>query len=86
MGITILFTIEVIVKVVSYGFIQNGDKSYLRNAWNCIDFTIVIVSIISLTVPVEASENLTVLKVIRMARLLRPIRVVSKNDGLRISI
>ena len=36
--------------------------------------------------PVETSESLTTFKVIRMARLLRPIRVVSKNEGLRVSI
>ena len=86
LGITVLFTFEVIVKVVSYGLIFNGDQSYLKNPWNRLDFAIVIVSIISLAMPVEASESLTAFKVIRMARLLRPIRVISKNDGLRISI
>ena len=86
LAITVLFTFEVIIKVVSYGLLTNGDKSYLLNSWNRLDFLIVIVSIISLAIPVEESESLTALKIIRMARLLRPIRVVSKNDGLRISI
>ena len=71
---------------MSYGLLTNGDKSYLRNSWNLLDFLIVIVSIISLATPVEESESLTALKIIRLARLLRPIRVISKNDGLRISI
>lgn len=83
---TLLFTFEVFVKVISYGLIQNGEKSYLKNAWNRLDFAIVIISIISLAMPVESSESLTTFKVIRMARLLRPIRVISRNDGLRISI
>ena len=71
---------------MSYGLIQNGDQSYLKSAWNRLDFAIVIVSIISLAMPVEASESLTTFKVIRMARLLRPIRVISRNEGLRVSI
>ena len=85
-GITFLFTFEVVVKVVSYGLVQNGEQSYLKSAWNRLDFAIVIVSIISLAMPVEASESLTTFKVIRMARLLRPIRVISRNEGLRVSI
>jgi hypothetical protein len=30
--------------------------------------------------------NLSVLKIIRMARLLRPLRVISKNENLKLSI
>jgi len=48
-----------------------------------LDFMIVLTSLISLMVP---SSGISFFKVIRMARLLRPIRVVSKNDGLKISI
>ena len=48
-----------------------------------IDFLIVVTSIISLF-PLDI--NLTTLKIIRMARLMRPLRVISKNESLRTSI
>ena len=83
---TVLFTFEVIIKVIALGFLFNGNDSYLKNYWNILDFFIVIISIISVTLPEDGSESLATFKVIRMARLLRPIRVISKNEYLRISI
>ena len=83
---TVLFLLEVIIKVIANGFLFNGPDSYLRIGWNRLDFVIVVISIISVTISDEQSESLAAFKVIRMARLLRPIRVISKNDGLRISI
>ena len=83
---TILFSLEVIIKVIAHGFLLNGPDSYLRVAWNRLDFIIVIISIISVAIPDNQSESLATFKVIRMARLLRPIRVISKNEGLKISI
>jgi voltage-dependent calcium channel T type alpha-1G len=80
---TVIFTLEVVVKVIASGFLCNGDKSYLKNSWNVADFLIVVISIVSL-LPLEA--NLSVLKVIRMIRLLRPLRVISKNENLKLSI
>lgn len=35
-----LYTIEMVVKIVSLGFILN-DGSYLRDAWNILDFVII---------------------------------------------
>jgi hypothetical protein len=46
--VTILFTLELLIKVVVYGFVVNGKFSYMRNSWNQIDFIIVAMSIISL--------------------------------------
>ena len=36
-----LFMLEALVKIIAMGFIV-GSKSYLREAWNFIDFIIVI--------------------------------------------
>lgn len=80
---TCIFTSEVIMKVFAYGFAWCGEKSYILNPWNALDFTIVGASLISLTLP---EGNLQIVKVFRMARLLRPLRVVSKNEGLKVSI
>jgi voltage-dependent calcium channel L type alpha-1D len=73
---TFFFTIEVIVKVIAVGFVINGKTSYIRDTWNMLDFIIVIISIVSLF-PIEA--KISVFKIIRMARLLRPLRIISKN-------
>jgi hypothetical protein len=80
---TTLFTMEVIIKVIAVGFIANGKTSYIRETWNILDFIIVIISIISLF-PIEA--KISVFKIIRMARLLRPLRIISKNQNLKLSI
>jgi hypothetical protein len=80
---TTFFTLEVIIKVIAFGFIFNGKDSFIRDAWNVIDLTIVIISIFSLC-PVDV--NLNALKVIRMARLLRPLRVISKSETLKLSM
>ena len=44
--ITAIFLFEVVVKVVTFGFICKGPKSYLLDTWNAIDLIIVIVSLI----------------------------------------
>ena len=80
---TIIFCFEVIVKVIATGFMCNGKQSYMQNSWNVMDFIIVVISLISL-VPMDI--NLSVLKVVRMARLLRPLRVISTNENLKLSI
>lgn len=46
--VSIIFAFEVILKVISMGFVINGKQSYLRSMWNILDFIIVFVSIVSL--------------------------------------
>ena len=43
--LTTIFTIEAILKVITYGFLTNGGESYLRNYWNIVDFFIVLFSV-----------------------------------------
>ena len=40
--ITGIFVLELMVKVIVYGLIANGESSYLRNGWNLLVFVIVI--------------------------------------------
>jgi voltage-dependent calcium channel L type alpha-1D len=80
---TVIFLLEVVIKVISSGFLVNGEKSYLRNPWNVIDFFIVSIALIDL---LPTGLSLSVLKIVRMARLLRPLRVISKNESLKLSI
>jgi hypothetical protein len=80
---TVIFLFEVVIKVIGSGFLINGANSYLRNPWNVIDFFIVIISLFDLF---PTGLSLSVLKIVRMARLLRPLRVISKNESLKLSI
>lgn len=46
--VTILFTGELVTKVIVFGFLMNGDTSYMKNPWNDMDFIIVTVSVVSI--------------------------------------
>lgn len=38
----VIFTVECIMKIIAYGFMMHPG-AYLRNGWNLLDFTIVII-------------------------------------------
>lgn len=80
---TSAFLTEAVLKIIAFGLLFCGSTSYLRNGWNIADFSIAILSLISLTL---TSQNLSVIKVFRLLKVLRPLRVISKNEGLRISV
>ena len=46
---TSAFSSEMLIKITVYGFAFNGDLSYIRDPWNILDFFIVTVSILSLS-------------------------------------
>jgi len=82
---TILFALEALSKILAYGFLFNGKKSYLRNYSNILDFIIVIFGLGSLALTDSNSaltKSLSKLKVIRVARVLRPLRIISRSEGL----
>jgi len=59
-------------------------KAYLRNAWNCLDFFVVIVSILNLST--GSNSSLKSLKALRALRTLKPLRLISRNDGLKVVV
>lgn len=73
--VTIIFCLEALLKIVSLGFIINGKNSYLQDSWNILDFTIVLISLISLSIDTDISF----IKVLRVARILRPLRLIQKS-------
>lgn len=44
-----IFTIEMLLKIVAFGFLFNGPQSYLKVGWNVLDFFIVLSSLLSMT-------------------------------------
>lgn len=80
---TILFTIEFLLKCIAMGFLFNRG-AYLTDGWNLLDFVIVIVSIMSLAA--DGQSTLTSLRSLRTLRALRPLRIISRNPGLRLVV
>ena len=80
---SIAFAIEALLKLISYGVLFNGEESYLKSMYNCLDFFIVCISILSLSL---SGANLGFFKILRLLRILRPLRVISRNEGLKIAL
>jgi len=68
--------------MLAFGIIFNGELSYLRNSENVLDFVVIAFSLVSLFLSVDLNS----FKVLRLLRVLRPIRLIAKNEGLKISI
>ena len=81
---TISFTIELVLKVITYGFYSAGETSYIRDTWNLLDFFIVVCAILGLFLGDKLDVEF--LKSLRTARLLRPLRLITRNKGLKIAI
>ena len=43
--LTVIFSLEMIVKIIAFGVINCGSTSYLRSNWNLLDMIIVIISV-----------------------------------------
>ncbi len=78
--ITAIFILECALKITVYGFLFNGPDAYLKNGWNMIDFTIVVFAVFSL---IFSDVDLSIFKAIRMIRILRPLRMISRNQNLK---
>jgi len=76
-----MYTIEMVFKIVSMGFILN-EGSYIRDAWNILDFTIIASGYIGMFMS-GSGANLSVL---RSFRVIRPLRTISSVQGLRVIV
>jgi len=79
---TCVFLCEFLLKATSLGFVLDKG-TYLRDAWNILDFIIVIFSLIDIS---TSTMNLAILKVFRLLRALRPLRFISHNKSMRIIV
>ena len=79
MVFNIIFIVEASVKITAMGFVLHK-KSYLREAWNCLDFFIVMISIIGM-LPISGGSDS--LKALRTFRILRPLRSINKMPTMR---
>jgi hypothetical protein len=77
--LSVIFFAECILKVLAKGFVMHK-HAYLKDSWNLLDFFVVLVSV-SDFLPAGSSSG--VLKVLRMGRILRPLRTVNKMPRIR---
>jgi voltage-dependent calcium channel L type alpha-1D len=71
----VIFTGECIMKIIAYGFWQHP-TAYLRSTWNLLDFTIVMIGVVSTILDLVKIKGFDV-KALRAFRVLRPLRLVS---------
>jgi len=67
---------EMLLKIIAQGFFMLP-YSYLRDAWNILDFGVVIMGWLSLFL---SSSNVSAIRVIR---ILRPLRTINSMPGMR---
>jgi hypothetical protein len=90
---SVIFLIEATMKILAFGFFQNsyqGISAYVFNAWNVLDFIVVVMSFVDIYFSYISSggggQNLNSFKALRAFRALRPLRMISRSEGLKIAI
>ena len=85
--LTTLFTLECTINIILLGFVCNGSPSYARDPWNIMDLIIVFFSLFTIILAsTGGAVDLSILKVFRMLRVLRPLRFLKRNLGLKIQV
>uniref|UniRef100_A0A6Q2XLB4 Voltage-dependent T-type calcium channel subunit alpha n=1 Tax=Esox lucius TaxID=8010 RepID=A0A6Q2XLB4_ESOLU len=79
-GIFAFFALEMLVKMVALGVL--GQKGYLGDTWNRLDFFIVIVGMLEYSLD---GHNVS-LSAIRTVRVLRPLRAINRVPSMRILV
>jgi len=86
----LLFFIEATMKIIALGFIWSSlpkIKPYLLNGWNLLDFSVLIISIIDFLISLTSkSINLKAIKSLWAIWAIWPLRMFSKNEGLKIVV
>ncbi|KAL6043077.1 Sodium ion transport-associated [Balamuthia mandrillaris] len=77
-----IYTVELVLKVLAHGFILHKG-AYLRNAWNWLDFVILVVNWVMLLVELSESETERFASVVRVVRVFRTLRLLSAIPKLR---
>lgn len=80
--LTVLFMVEVVVKVIAQGFLFD-ENAYMRNNWNVMDLIITTLAAISLG---EGRGRFKFVKTLRTFRALRPLRMINRNPGLKLVV
>lgn len=75
---TIVFSIEALFKIIAMGFISHRN-SYLKDAWNWLDFSVVCIGIVEVTKILPAQD----VKALRVLRILRPLKSINSIPSMK---
>ena len=93
---TFIFLLEAIFKSISFGFLFNGENSYLRYEYNIIDFSSLVLSIIYLIFSakstldkdslLDSGKGIQILRVIKLLRLVRIMKLIELSKSLQATL
>eukprot|EP00949_MAST-11_sp_MAST-11-sp1_P001842 g1842.t1 len=78
----VVFTIEAVVKIIAFGFFL-PPGSYLGDAWNRLDFVVLIVTYVGMGC---ADCQSGIGRTLRVGRILRPLRMINRNEGMKVIV
>ncbi|CAH0687848.1 unnamed protein product [Spodoptera exigua] len=78
---TVIFFIEMLIKWLALGF-----QKYFTNAWCWLDFIIVMLSLVNHGAVMAGADDIPAFRSMRTLRALRPLRAVSRWEGMRVSL
>ncbi|XP_055922904.1 sodium channel protein para isoform X15 [Eupeodes corollae] len=78
---TVIFFLEMLIKWLALGF-----KVYFTNAWCWLDFIIVMLSLINLAAVWSGADDVPAFRSMRTLRALRPLRAVSRWEGMKVVV
>ena len=80
---TVIFTLEMMIKLVALGLYFEDKDAYLKDAWNCMDGFIVIIGLVGKAL---VGYNLGWVRALRTLRVLSPLRVISRVPELKVVV
>ena len=72
-----LFTIEVILKSIAYGFVLGHKNCYMRSYMNIVDFLVVAFSLFNIGVSMMGKPDRFQFKTVRIIRVVRMLKISS---------
>ncbi|KAG6444901.1 hypothetical protein O3G_MSEX003637 [Manduca sexta] len=78
---TVIFVIEMLIKWLALGF-----KEYFTSAWCWLDFIIVVLSLMNHGAAIAGVGDIPLFRSMRTLRALRPLRAVSRWEGMRVVV
>jgi len=79
----VIFTIEMVLKMVAFGLYPESDQTYFKNPWNILDFFLVVFALVGYA---PGTGNLKIFRTLRSLRALRPLRTIQRAPGLKIVV
>jgi hypothetical protein len=78
---TVIFTLEFLVQSLNWGLLLHRG-AYLRDPWNATDALVLLLSWLDITGATQTRQ----FRVLRLGRALRPLRLIKRNEGLRLIV